>query len=90
MTQEDLNKKNQSAIALKKARGSLQSIINILESSETGCKNVIQQMDAVTGLIKSAREKIIIQRLDTCLREFEGDEKRIDELKDLYKMNRKN
>ncbi len=89
MTQEDLNKKNQSAIALKKARGSLQSIIDILENNETGCKNVIQQMDAVTGLIKSAREKIIIQRLDTCLREFEGDEKRIDELKDLYKMNRK-
>lgn len=58
------SKKNAS-IALKKARTSINNILNMIEDDKY-CVEILQQILAVNGLLKSAADKILVNHLHTC------------------------
>ncbi len=64
LTNMDKSKKNAS-IALKKAKTSLNNIIQMIEKDEY-CLDILQQILAVNGLLKSASDKILQNHLNTC------------------------
>lgn len=61
------NKKN-TLIALKKAQSSISKIIKMLDEDKY-CIDVLQQINAVSGLLKSASNKILENHLNTCFTE---------------------
>jgi DNA-binding FrmR family transcriptional regulator len=61
------NKKN-SLIALKKAQSSINKIIKMIEEDKY-CIDILQQINAVNGLLKSASNKILENHLNTCFTE---------------------
>lgn len=65
---------------LKKAKTSLEKIIDMVENDEY-CIDIIQQNLAVLGLIKSANSKILKAHLKSCFKEasYEKDDEQIDE-----------
>jgi DNA-binding FrmR family transcriptional regulator len=61
-----INKSNDPAlIALKKARTSINNVIKMIES-DAYCIDVVQQILAVNGLLKSASSKVLQNHLNTC------------------------
>ncbi len=60
--------KKEAAIALKKAQTSIRNILEMLESDQY-CIDVLQQILAVNGLLKSASDKILQDHLHTCFSE---------------------
>jgi len=60
----DKNKK-EASIALKKARTSINNIIEMIDEGHY-CLDVLQQILAVNGLLKSASDKILTNHLNTC------------------------
>ena len=59
------NPKQQATIALKKAQTHLKKILAMLEN-DTYCVDVITQIMAVNGLLKSASDKMLKQHMRTC------------------------
>lgn len=55
-------------IALKKAHTSISSIINMIDEDKY-CIDILQQLLAVNGLIKSASNKLLEKHLNTCFSE---------------------
>lgn len=54
-------------ISLKKARGSLDQVIKMVEDSRY-CIEIMQQNLAVIGLLKSAHQALLARHLNTCFR----------------------
>lgn len=83
-----------AAIALKKAQTSINKIIKMIEKDEY-CLDILQQILAVNGLLKSASDKILENHLQTCFLEGvkKGDnkekEKLIKEVIDVIALKRK-
>ncbi len=73
--------KTNASIALKKASTSINKIIKMIESDEY-CLDILQQILAVNGLLKSASDKILENHLQTCFLEGvkKGDEKEKEKL----------
>lgn len=86
--------KTNAAIALKKAQTSINKIIKMIEKDEY-CLDILQQILAVNGLLKSASDKILENHLQTCFLEGvkKGDtkekEKLIKEVIDVIALKRK-
>lgn len=59
------NSKNDSAIALKKAQTSIATILKMIDEDKY-CMDILQQILAVNGLLKSASNKILENHLHTC------------------------
>lgn len=57
--------KKATAIALKKAQTSIGTIIKMIDEDKY-CIDVLQQILAVDGLLKSASDKILENHLNTC------------------------
>lgn len=57
--------KKETTIALKKAQTSIKSILKMLEEDKY-CIDILQQLLAVNGLIKSASNKMLENHLHTC------------------------
>ena len=57
--------KKKALIALKKARTSIEHIIEMVKNNEY-CIDIIQQNLAVTGLLKSAHQTLMDNHLKTC------------------------
>lgn len=53
-------------IALKKAKTSIEKILEMIEAEHT-CESVVQQIRAVQGLVKSAQSQIIQSHVQNCL-----------------------
>lgn len=62
-----VNKKN-TLIALKKAQSSISKIIKMIDEDKY-CIDVLQQINAVSGLLKSASNKILENHLNSCFSE---------------------
>jgi DNA-binding FrmR family transcriptional regulator len=60
--------KKQAAIALKKAQTHISNIIKMVENDEY-CIDVMTQISAADGLLKSASEKILKNHMRTCFAE---------------------
>lgn len=59
--------KKQAAIALKKAQTSITRILKMIEDDEY-CIDIMEQILAVNGLIKSSSEKMLQNHLRTCFK----------------------
>jgi DNA-binding FrmR family transcriptional regulator len=60
--------KKDAAIALKKAQTSINNIIKMIDEGHY-CLDIMQQILAVNGLLKSASDKILANHLSTCFSE---------------------
>ncbi len=60
--------KKNTVIALKKAQTSINTIVKMLEEDKY-CIEILQQIRAVEGLVKSASNKILENHLNTCFSE---------------------
>lgn len=74
---DDPNK--QASIALKKAQTHIKNIIQMIEE-EDYCIDILTQIAAAEGLLKSASEKILKNHMRTCFRR--GMEKSDDKTKE--------
>lgn len=87
--------KKQATIALKKAQTHLKKIITMLDDGQY-CIDIITQILAVNGLLKSASDKMIKQHMRTCfLHGMKGkdqchQEEMIQEILNIMKLNAKN
>jgi DNA-binding FrmR family transcriptional regulator len=86
--------KKQAAIALKKAQTHIKNIIKMIEDDEY-CIDVMTQIAAADGLLKSASEKILKNHMRTCFAEgmkhkgVDMKEKMIKEVLDVVNLNKR-
>jgi DNA-binding FrmR family transcriptional regulator len=59
-------KKAASLKLAKQARGTLETVVSMIES-DTYCPEIIQQADSVIGLLKSVKRELLAGHLDTCV-----------------------
>ena len=65
MTKQLPVKKTKSLKLARQARGTLETIIAMIEA-DTYCPEIIQQADSVTGLLRSIKKELLAGHLDTC------------------------
>ena len=58
--------KEKSLLAAKKAQGTLNKVIEMIENDKY-CPDIIQQVDAVIGSLKSVKKHLLNGHLDHCL-----------------------
>lgn len=75
------NSHHQSKVSLKKAQTHIAKVLKMIDEDEY-CIDILQQLLAVNGLVKSASEKILKNHLEHCFSEGlkTNDEKRKAEL----------
>jgi DNA-binding FrmR family transcriptional regulator len=61
----NMNKKDQAKICLKKAHTHISKVIDMLENGEY-CIDIMQQNLAVIGLLKSAHQQLMENHLNSC------------------------
>ena len=94
MKRKETNSTDQATIALKKAKTSIERILKMIESQEY-CIDILQQILAVQGLLKSSSEKILKNHLYTCFAEGMSNSNKgkkiemIDELVQVIKISEK-
>lgn len=83
------DQKTKALTAGKKASGTLSKVVKMIEEDEY-CPDIIQQIDAVIGLLKSTKSTLLRGHLDHCLTEqLKQDKiKAIEELLKIYKMDK--
>lgn len=79
-----------SLLAAKKALGTMHKVIEMIEKDEY-CPDIIQQVDATMGLLKSTRSSLLSGHLDHCLVEKLAQDKEgtIKELVKIYNLGSK-
>lgn len=86
--------KKQASIALKKAQTHITNIIKMVENDDY-CIDVMTQISAADGLLKSASEKILKNHMRTCFAEGMKNknkkvkEKMIKEVLDVVNLSKK-
>lgn len=83
-------KKEKSILSVKKALGITNKVLKMIEEGKY-CPEVIQQIDAVIGLLESTKKTLLEGHLNHCL-EFklkEDKEKTIEELLKIYNLSHK-
>ncbi len=88
MTDHDhtLNKQKTS-LAIKKANGTINKALNMVQDDEY-CPKIIQQIDAAIGLLESSKKSLLKGHLDHCLEHNlkEDRTKAIEELIQIFKL----
>lgn len=86
--------KKQASIALKKAHSHIKKIIDMIDTDDY-CIDIMTQITAVNGLLKSASDKILKNHMRTCFSEGmeknnpETKEKLIQEVLNVINLNKK-
>ena len=72
----------------KQAAGILSKVIEMVEK-DTYCPEIIQQVDAIIGLLKSAEKELLIGHLNHCLEHKmkENKAQTVEELLKIYKLS---
>jgi DNA-binding FrmR family transcriptional regulator len=72
----------------KQASGTLTRVTEMIETDKY-CPDIIQQIDAAIGLLKSSKKELLIGHLDNCLEEGlkANKGKMVQELVDIFKLN---
>lgn len=88
---EQSTKKTNQEKALKlakQANGTLQKVMLMIEEDRY-CPEIIQQLEAVKGLLKSAKRELLQGHLNHCLEKniIENRDKTIQELIKIYNLN---
>ncbi len=79
--------KSKALTASKKAVGTLAKVVKMVDEDKY-CPDIIQQIDAAIGLLKSTKSNLLRGHLDHCLTEQlkQDKNKAIEELLKIYKM----
>ena len=79
--QEHIANKDKASISIKKAQGTINKILEMIEEDKY-CPEIIQQVDAAIGLLKSSKKTLLLGHLDHCLHDKleENKEQAITEL----------
>lgn len=88
MTKRLPAKKTKSLKLARQARGTLETIISMIET-DTYCPEIIQQADSVSGLLRSIKKELLAGHLDTCAIERlkKNKESAIKELLKIYHLS---
>jgi DNA-binding FrmR family transcriptional regulator len=80
--------KEKSLKLARQAQGTLTKVVEMIEADRY-CPEVIQQVDSVLGMLKSAKRELLAGHLDTCVAHQmrENKEKAIDELLKIYNLS---
>jgi len=73
---------------VKQGQGTLSKITEMIEADRY-CPEIIQQVDSVIGLLKTAKRELLVGHLDTCVihQMKENKSKAIDELVKIYNLS---
>lgn len=87
MTQISVKKQKSLKLA-KQARGTLNKVIEMMETDEY-CPNIIQQVDSVCGFLKSVKRELLAGHLDSCAMKkmLENKDQAIKELLKIYNLS---
>jgi len=79
--------KQKAALAAKKALGTLNKVLAMIEEDKY-CPEIIQQLDSTTGLLRSTREELLKGHLAHCLEHKLAHDKEgtITELMKIYNL----
>lgn len=82
-----IDQKVKATIATKKAQGTLTKVLKMVETDQY-CPDVIQQVDAIIGLLNSTRKSLLKGHLEHCVehRLKENKEKTVEELLKIYSL----
>lgn len=64
---KETEKKNQTILNYKKAKGSIEKILQMIENNDY-CIDIMQQNLAVIGLLKSAQQQLMENHLGSCFK----------------------
>lgn len=80
--------KDKSLKLARQASGMLTKVITLMEEGKY-CPDIIQQIDASMGFLKSAKRELLAGHLDTCLMKkmTEDKDKTIKELLKIYNLS---
>jgi DNA-binding FrmR family transcriptional regulator len=80
-------KKDKALKLAKQARGTLETVIAMIEENAY-CPEIIQQADSVIGLLRSVERELLAGHLDTCAmaRMRENKSEAIRELMKIYRL----
>ena len=72
----------------KQAQGTLGKITQMIEADRY-CPEIIQQVDSVIGLLRTAKRELLVGHLDTCVvhQMKENKQQAIDELIKIYNLS---
>lgn len=81
-------KKSKSLRLVRQASGTLAKVAAMVEGN-TYCPEIIQQVDSVIGLLKTAKRELLAGHLDTCVAHQleENKPKAIEELLKIYNLS---
>jgi DNA-binding FrmR family transcriptional regulator len=81
-------KKVASLKLAKQARGTLETVVSMIEG-DAYCPEIIQQADSVIGLLKSVKRELLAGHLDTCVmhKMLEDKPGAIQELLKIYNLS---
>ena len=84
------NGKDKAVLSAKKAAGTINKVQQMIEEDKY-CPDIIQQVDATIGLMKSVKKHLLTGHLDHCLVEKlkENKSQAIDELLKIYNLGDK-
>ncbi|TSC91602.1 MAG: hypothetical protein CEN90_400 [Parcubacteria group bacterium Licking1014_17] len=80
--------KTRSLKAIKQAQGTLAKVVQMV-GEEKYCPEIIQQVDSIIGLLKTAKRDLLAGHLDTCVAHqlIEDKKKAIEELLKIYNLS---
>jgi DNA-binding FrmR family transcriptional regulator len=89
-TQSDNSAKvKKISIALKKASGSINKVLYMLEKPEfLECQELLVQIDSIIGSLNSSRSQILEHFLEDCLNNNQDTQKLKNQLLKIYKLGR--
>ncbi len=81
-------KKQKALKCTRQSAGTLDKVTQMIDSDRY-CPEVIQQIDSVIGLLKTAKRELLTGHLDTCLlpKMKENKQKAIDELLKIFNLS---
>lgn len=81
--------KEKAQLSARKASGVLQKIVKMIEEDKY-CPDIIQQIDAVSGLLKSTKKNLLQGHLDDCLEKRLKEDKNeaIEELIKIFDLSK--
>lgn len=80
--------KSKTLKCAKQAQGTLTKVVSMIEEDRY-CPEIIQQIDSVLGLLKTAKRELLAGHLDTCVAHqmMQDKPKAINELLKIYNLS---
>lgn len=90
MTTHNSQKNQKAVIATKKAKSLMDKVLLMIDEDKY-CIDIIQQVDAVLGLLKSTKNSLLRDHLEHCLEHKikENKQKTVEELLQIYSIKNK-